>query len=254
MSKTSLIRRLNKRLSAFRAARGGNVVITFALLLVPIMGLVGAAVDYSRANSDKAAMQAAVDSTALMLSKELATLNSSQMSQKANDYFYALFTRTGVTGIAITPTLTTSGGSQLVVTGTGAVPTTIMKIMGFSSLTINVSSTVRWGNTRVRLALVLDNTGSMSSANKMTALKTAAKNLLTQLRNAASQNGDVYVSIVPFAKDVNVDPVNYSQPWIKWSGSSTQDTWDENNGSCSRSSYSSNKANCQSQQWDLDTR
>jgi Flp pilus assembly protein TadG len=31
------------------------------------MGFVGAAVDYSRANSDKAAMQAAIDATALML-------------------------------------------------------------------------------------------------------------------------------------------------------------------------------------------
>src|SRR6185295_1213893 len=98
------------------------------------------------------------------------------------------------------------------------------------------------GNTRIRLALVLDNTGSMSTASKMTALKSAAKSLLTQLKNAASQNGDVYVSIIQFSKDVNVDPVNYSQSRIKWSGSS--DTWDENNGTCSRSSYSSDKANC----------
>jgi hypothetical protein len=42
----------------------------------------------------------------------------------------------------------------------------------------------------------------------MSALKTASHNLLTQLQNAAGTNGDVYVSIVPFSKDVNVDKVN----------------------------------------------
>ena len=34
-------------------------MITFALATVPVIGFVGAAVDYSRANSDKTAMQAA---------------------------------------------------------------------------------------------------------------------------------------------------------------------------------------------------
>ena len=73
-----------------------------------------------------------------------------------------------------------------------------------------MASTVKWGNNRLRVALVLDNTGSMADDGKMRALKTATNNLLTQLQNAATQNGDVYVSIVPFVKDVNVDPVNYN--------------------------------------------
>ena len=44
----------------------------------------------------------------------------------------------------------------------------------------------------------------------MTALKTASHNLLTQLKNAAQVDGDVYVSIIPFGKDVNVGPENYA--------------------------------------------
>ena len=38
----------------------------------------------------------------------------------------------------------------------------------------------------------------------MTALQSATKSLLTQLQTAATNNGDVYVSIVPFVKDVNL--------------------------------------------------
>jgi uncharacterized protein YegL len=57
---------------------------------------------------------------------------------------------------------------------------------------------------KLELALVLDNTGSMSSNGKMTELKTASKSLLTTLKNAAKELGDVKVAIVPFDKIVNI--------------------------------------------------
>src|SRR5262245_47109200 len=122
----AFINRLRERLRAFRTAQGGNVVFTFALATVPMVGFVGAAVDYSRANSAKAAMQAAVDSTALMLSKDAQTLTTAQINQKATDYFKALFNRTDVTGIAITPTFTSpqQGSFRIDVVGTGQVATT----------------------------------------------------------------------------------------------------------------------------------
>ena len=40
----------------------------------------------------------------------------------------------------------------------------------------------------------------------MAALKTASHNLLDQLKSAAHKPEDVYVSIVPFSKDVNFGP------------------------------------------------
>jgi Flp pilus assembly protein TadG len=230
MAICALVGPLRRRLQKLAAAERGNVVMTFALAAIPIMGFVGSAVDYSRANSAKAAMQAAVDATALMLSKTAATLTTAQIDSKATDYFNALFNRPEVTSIHITPIYTNSGGSQIVVTGTGVVPTTFMKVMGMSGLNINVSSTVKWGNVRLRVALALDNTGSMAQDGKMTALKTATKVLLSQLQGAVVNNGDVYVSIIPFSKDVNLDPANYNQTWIDWTD------WDNNNGSCSKGS------------------
>src|SRR5262245_7612604 len=113
MISTTLLARLHDKLKAFRAAENGNIVFTFALAMVPMIGFVGAAVDYSRANSARTAMQAAVDSTALMLSKEAAGVTSSEINQKASAYFHALFNRTEVSNIVITPTYTTSGGSQI---------------------------------------------------------------------------------------------------------------------------------------------
>ena len=89
---------------------------------------------------------------------------------------------------------------------------------------------MKWGNTKLRVALALDTTGSMADDGKMDALKTATKSLLDQLKTAATKNGDVYVSIIPFSKDVNVGKSNYTENWIEWAGQS--DMWDENNGKC----------------------
>ncbi len=219
--------KLARGLGAFRAARGGNVAITFALATLPIVGTVGYAVDYSHANSVKVAMQAALNSTALMLSKDAATLSNSDLQSKALTYFNALFTRPEAKSITISATYTTTGGSKVVVNGSAKVPTDFLGIIGYNNIEVGGSSTAAWGSTRLRVALVLDNTGSMADAGKMTALKAATKSLLAQLSSAATTNGDVYVSIIPFAKDVNVGSSNYNQNWINWTD------WNSSNQSCS---------------------
>ncbi|MEI8275024.1 MAG: TadE/TadG family type IV pilus assembly protein [Hyphomicrobiales bacterium] len=216
---------LRHHLGAFRRANAGNVAMTFALSSLPLVGTVGFAVDYSHANAVKAAMQAALDSTALMLSRDAATLNSADLQTKAKSYFDALFTRPEAKNVTITASYTTSGGSQLKVDGTATVPTNFLGVIGYQNINVNGSATAAWGSSRLRVALALDNTGSMADDGKMAALKSATKSLLAQLQAAAGQNGDVYVSIIPFAKDVNVGASNYNANWIDW------DDWEDANGS-----------------------
>jgi Flp pilus assembly protein TadG len=224
MGTTSLFERLRKLARELCTANGANVTVTFALATLPMVGFVGAAVDYSRANSVKAAMQAASDSTALMVSKIASGLTQSEVQTKANDYFKALFNRPEATGLQITATYTTTGGNQVLLTATADVATNFMGMVGVSQMKVGVDSQIKWGNSRLRVALVLDNTGSMQSDGKMAALKTATKSLLDQLKGAAVNNGDVYVSIIPFVKDVNVGKSNYNATWIDWND------WDDENG------------------------
>lgn len=220
---TSLIGTIRK----FVASRCGNVATTFAFATIPIIGGVGAAIDLSRANAVKVELQTALDSTALMLSRDAATLSSSALQTKASTYFNAMFSRPEASNVSISATYTSSGGSQVVVNGSAVVPTTLVGIVGISSVTVNGTATSKWGNSRLRVALVLDNTGSMADDGKMTALKSATKNLLTQLQSAATTNGDVYVSIIPFARTVNVGTSNKNATWLDWT------TWNSVNGSCS---------------------
>ena len=154
------------------------------------------------------AFQNALDSTALMLSKTAATNSSVDLQAQATNYFNAQFSRPGVSNVAVTANYILHAGSKVVLTGSATLKTNFSPCMGIDHLNISASTTSTWGNTRLRVALVLDNTGSMASSNKMTALKTASQNLLTQLKSAAMTPDDVYVSIIPFNKDVNVDPSN----------------------------------------------
>ena len=234
-----LFTRLSAALRAFRRADRGNVAMALGLTLVPAVGMTGAAIDYSRTNSVKAGMQSALDSTALMLAKEAAVIGQAQVNVNAQKYFTSMFSRPDVNTVTANAVYSPGGTSSLVVNASAQVPTAFMKIFGYDSVTVNGTATAKWGNSRLRVALALDNTGSMASDGKMDALKTATNNLLTQLEAVAANSGDVYVSIVPFSKDVNLDPANYQEPWVDWT------EWDTKNGTCTKSSYHS-KNSCTS--------
>lgn len=220
-------------LKRFIESCGGGVAPLMGILALPLMGFVGVAVDYSRANAARTSFQNSLDATALMLAKSAATESSADLQTKATETFNALFTRPDVTNVAITANYSSSAGSQVVLTGTATVQTNFLGVLGYGQIDIGATTTSTWGNNRLRVALVLDNTGSMASSGKMTALQTAAQNLLDQLKAAAKVDGDVYVSIVPFSKDVNVGADKNAEAWLRW------DLWEADNGSCSNNSYSS---------------
>jgi len=230
MSAKVLFKDVLHRLGEFRDARQGNVAIIFALAILPIIGFIGAAVDYTRVINARSSMQAALDSTALMISKDVGGLSADQVTQKAQSYFNALYNHPEVSDITVSAAYAANGGSgsTVVVNGSGAMATNFMKVAGYPNLNFGVGSTVTWGNTRLRVALALDNTGSMASAGKMSALQSAAKSLIDQLKTAAKNDGDVYISIIPFAKDVNVGTTNVNADWLRW------DLWEGDNGSCSK--------------------
>jgi Flp pilus assembly protein TadG len=254
MTTKRLIAKLRISWRQFARAKGGNTLVVFALAFIPILGLTGAAVDYSHASLIRTSMQSAGDTAALAISQSAASANSTDLQTAGDNYYRALFKRTDVHDLNVTATYSNTNGSTVVITATAIYDTSIMGVMGqqFRHLPISITSTASWGTTRLRVALVLDNTGSMAQSGKLTALinattstDPASPGLLTQLQNAATIPGDVYVSIIPFAKDVNVDPVNYSAPWIYWDDAAHTDTksWDANNGSCSVG-HSSTRQGC----------
>jgi uncharacterized protein YegL len=164
-----------------------------------------------------------------MLSKDAQTMTEDQLKTKATDYFNAMFHNPEAKNVTVTPVLTTpqAGSFVLKVTASATVDVKFMSVTGASSMNVSSTAEVKWGIKKLELALALDNTGSMQQSGKMTALKAAAKNLLTTLRTAAKKAGDVKVAIIPF--DVTVKPgTGYKDEfWIDYTQNSiSKNSWE----------------------------
>jgi Flp pilus assembly protein TadG len=236
---TSIFRRIRGAARRFAKADQGNIAVIFGIVCVPLITFMGAAVDYSRLNAARSSMQSALDSTALMVSKDLTSgvITTSQVNSAAQNYFTALYTDKDAVTNPVSATYTAGSGSTtstVLVTGSGTITTDFLNVINFPTLGFSANSTTTWGNVKMRVALVLDNTGSMSQNGKITALRNAVAGsggLIDQLSALAKNPGDVYISVVPFAKDVNVGASDYSQNWIDWTDWLNPPTTQPNNGS-----------------------
>ena len=127
----AIVQRLCAR---FHKAADGSVVTLFALSLVPMVGMVGAAVDYSRAANYRAALQQALDGAVLAGARD-GTFNWSSI---AHSVFNAnLKTRIGSTEA---PQFSKNGNGSYSGRVTGAVSASFLKLVGFSSMALSVQS------------------------------------------------------------------------------------------------------------------
>lgn len=246
MIHASIARRIIRAASRFVRAKDGNIAVTFGIASVPLFCFVGAAMDYSRAATARTAMQAVLDSTVLMVAKDLSSgvVQPANVNTAANNYFQGLFTSYTTANHrdayvdSVTATYTASSGNTpatISAVANGHIDTVFMRAAGllvpggtgFATMPFSSSSTSTWGNVKMRVALVLDNTGSMSQNNKIGALKTAVAGtggLIDQLSALSHNPGDVYISIIPFAKVVNLggQVSGGNIDWTDWLNPPTQ--------------------------------
>ena len=191
----------------------GNYAIIFALTLIPILVAIGGAIDISQAYVVKQRLTRALDAAGLAVAGQTGLTNA-QIQTMAQAYFNANYpaSKIGVPGtISVTST-----ENNVNLTVAAEMPTSLMGLVGIPKLNISASSQITKMGKKIEVVLVLDTTGSMGSSNKLSTLKTAAKNLLTTLQAAAGTDGDIKVAIVPFAVDVNVGTAYKNETWLKW--------------------------------------
>ena len=117
----------------------GSVAPIMAIAALPLLGAVGAAVDYGGALSARTAMQNALDSTAIALVKPNAS--GSQYTGQGQEFFTALFVHPQVQNLSFGADVN-DGASTSAVTlnASGAFKTTFMGMMGFSTIDISARS------------------------------------------------------------------------------------------------------------------
>jgi Flp pilus assembly protein TadG len=203
----------------FFHAKGASAAIIFGLTAATLLSAAGASIDLARGMMVKSRMASALDAAALAVGTTNG-LSNDQLNALANQYFNANYPTTDLGSHG--PVTVTPNGQHLTLTVNGSVPTTLLHLMNIGTLDFTVTNEVTKAVTKLRVALVLDNTGSMSQTDatgtsKISALKTATHQLLSQLQAAAVNPGDVQVSIIPFSLDVNYAGVDPTSNWIDWS-------------------------------------
>jgi Flp pilus assembly protein TadG len=200
---------LRKRFLNMRKDERGAVSIIFALSIIPVLGMSAAALDYGRAVQARSKLQSAMDTAVLAAAKDGGNLTDAQLTQRARNFMDANLDTTA-SGFTVNFVNVSRNGKMISVSSQATVPTVLLGILGINSIVVGGEARSRWGDNEIEVALVLDNTGSMSSSSKMQELKRAlcgdttcsnpnpSAGFMKIMRDAAGGTGRVKVGIVPF--------------------------------------------------------
>lgn len=218
--------------------------MTFAITLVPVMTLVGVAVDYGSLVRTKTSLQSEVDAVVLGAQQQN---NSGSGSSRNIDSNAKLLTYAQQFVPATSATYDATDGTMCV-TAQRSVNTSFLRVARINSMSANatacsVNQSQAGSQDTFEIALALDNTGSMAIADwktgktKIASEITAAKNFVTQMFDAVPE-ANMQISVVPFSTAVNVGTANQNASWmdklgkssIHWEnfpklGTSKEDSW-----------------------------
>jgi Flp pilus assembly protein TadG len=187
-----------------------------ALLAVPLVAMMGLAIDLSRVWLVRSRLQVSLDAAVLVAARDISTGGT---SADGVNMFWTNFNRTSKTirsggypgyqgATATDPKVfipapgDVSGSVQM--TSTATVVPTLLGVLNIGVVTVGAASTAKTAATGLELAMVLDNTGSMAGSS-ITALITASQTLLDILYGTASDTQpNLWVSVVPFAATINI--------------------------------------------------
>ena len=191
----------------------GNILPTFALIVVPLLVSTGAVVDYTNAYDQRSLVQDALDSAALAAGKQVGVMDTEELEAEAESFYLA---NIGVGKITNVPTIQTEiDGTTVDVNTTLHVPTYFLGMIGLDEFVFDLRAQVTIAMGTIEVAMVLDNSTSMASCTpspcdaKIAALRTAASALATTLYGlgaTSTKPEPVKIALAPFAASVNVGP------------------------------------------------
>jgi Flp pilus assembly protein TadG len=207
----------------------GNVGVIFGLTALPMLLMIGGAVDFARLSTTRASLQQATDSAALMVATKITSTTTDTDAQRMAQ----VFLQNNYPSATISSATISSDRLSLKLTSSAQIPTTTMKLANFKTMTATITTQASLAggtdpNTTYEIALVLDNSGSMTESaggvSKIQSLQTAATSFVNTMFSKVT-TGKLQMSITPFnAAVVAVDPVitaNRSLSWIDTGGNSS---------------------------------
>ena len=195
----------------FRKNQQGSFAVVFALLLIPLLGVVGVAIDYSRAFEMRLKLADALDAGVLAVGAQ-PNISQAAAFKIINDWIVAQLGDQYPEHWQL-DSVTLGNDGIVNASASGTVNTTLARIVGVTQMPITVTTQAIRSLGKVEVVLVLDNTGSMKGS-KLTKLKGAAKSLVDDLVNATKDPNDLKIALVPFSQTVNVGSQYQNASWM----------------------------------------
>ncbi len=220
-------RNAGRTLTAFRHDKRGNIAMIFGLAVIPMVTAAGVGIDLSRAHMVKQRLGHALDAAALAVGTATGKTGD-ELDAMAQSYFDANYPAAEL-GVPGTLTLTVTDG-VVSMSASAEVDTAMMSVAGYDKLDVSANTEVTRKITGLEVVMVLDNTGSMGSYGKLSALKTAADDLVDILYGEETSSENLKIGLVPFAAAVNVGTDYEDSGWIDTTGASSVNGLNFRNG------------------------
>lgn len=178
----------------------GAFAMQFALMAVPLCVCTGLAIDGGRAFLARYELASALDAAALAAGS---TLDENADLDAVARRFVEMNFKTQHDDPILLELAENENDGILTLTGSVRINTFFMPLVGQPYVEVHAESEVRRGGNNVEVALALDVTGSMSGS-KITALKTAAKDLVNEVVNDVQTPYFSKIAVVPWGTNVHV--------------------------------------------------
>lgn len=216
--------------------RGANTLAIMAISMIPVAGMLGSALDLSRAYLVKTRLQQACDAGVLAARKDMIGNIILPTDRLRADEFFDGNWKNGTLGTVNTAFSITNGTPANIIAGTATtdMPMTLMKMFGFGAVPLEVKCEARMDLTNTDVVFVLDVTGSMAclptdsnstcttyagsnatgtgenravtekANSRMDGLRAAVLDFYDTLAEAQTPGTRVRYSFVPYSSTVNV--------------------------------------------------
>lgn len=161
-------------------SESGNVVMIFALSIIPIFAVAGFAIDFQHTVKKKQKVQLIVDSAVLAAARVKQTGASEQEVQNAfNAYMDAQLGPIGGGMVCQNPRLSVGQTSEVISsTIRCSQETSLTRVIGQEKMEFDVTAQAEYGIDKVDVAFMFDVSGSMNSSSRLRNLKAAAKDAI----------------------------------------------------------------------------
>lgn len=204
-----MLKQLRVKVARFTGAAGGGVVVVFALALVPFLGVVGAAIDYSRLSSDRALLQNVADAAALAAALESQQWDGDPSRVATERARSASFP----SGLEVRPAdYRLVGGAHVVTVAASRANAFGNFTTAMSEISVRAEAVASIRGRPAQVAIVMDTTASMSFGTRWSSTTDTITAFLEQMRRRDSSR--FRVAFVPFSDRVKIDGLPGFGTWM----------------------------------------